>query len=223
VNEHKFNPNQSFFPGFVTVGKHNTTSPLKFGGDSWSCNDFHPGVMGPFLFLVVDLSDKCFEGVLPRLPAIQVPLFSYVNLDGILECQEYLIDYECRNVSFLRVEPITESAECDCSMPFPMPESYLSIREMSDSEVPFDEDSYWKSIETFLGSNSFIRILGKPILINSIDYLDPDFSYFASIGYDSFSTPLPLVGNDPFYLGEVALYFFVSSDWKRIRVLSQAS
>ena len=94
---------------------------------------------------------------------------------------------------------------------------------MQENEIPVDETSYWVAIGSFLGGEGVIRVCGAPLYIDYIAPKNDGFSYFASIGYESPDHTSGLLGNEAFFLGEVAHYFFISSDRKTVRVVSQAS
>ena len=98
----KFNPEQPFSPGFIAIpGKAVNPAPaIRFGGKIWTAKGERTAIGTPTLLLTIDLASNEFSSVTPRLPAIELPLFSYINLEGMIKVQEYEIDHENREVIF---------------------------------------------------------------------------------------------------------------------------
>src|SRR5690606_6822123 len=176
----------------------------------------------PTLLLTINLASTEISNVIPSVPPIELPLFSYINLDGIVETQEYSIESADRTVNFTELAYEGDLLPLEDRLSTSLAVRSMTLREMHASEIPNDEKSYWNAMETFLGGDGFVRIFGKPIFVDNYVAID-GFFYVASIGYELYDKPSGLLEGDAFFLGEIAHYFFVSKDWKRVKVISQAS
>ncbi len=132
-----------------------------------------------------------------------------------------LLDHAKKCATFKAVNTDAGLIEPEYRMKTPLPESILRLTKMRANEIPSDEESYSKATDSFIGGDGFIRLCGEPVFMDVFVRGGNGFRYFASIGYEGNGTTV--LGNDSFFLGELALYFFVSSDWKRIRVVCQST
>lgn len=220
--ESKFNPDAPFSLGFIASLDRSKSSAVRFGGEGWVAEGGRQELGNPVLLMTLDLTaPEVVQSIGRELP-FEIPLFSYVNLEGVIGEQEYVLDHAKKLATFSSFEDEVEILSAEDCLPTPFPESSLSLRKMKKSEVPVDEDSYWSSVDSFLGGNGFLRVLGKPVYTADVTKAGDDFLYLASIGYESFDDPSGVVADESFYLGEMAHYFFVSKDWQKIKVLTQA-
>lgn len=222
MNVTKFRPQACFEPGFIANTKEGELSTCRFGGFSWSATGSRRDLGNPVLLVTVDLGLPPVSQSVNSKCKLEVPLFSYINIDGIIPFQEYEIDQQAKTVTF---KPISENVKllpAEHCLQVPLPELSLRLRGIRENELSVDEGSYWAAMESFLGGEGAIRICGAPLYIDHIPSSE-GFSYFASIGYESPEVTDGLLENEPFFLGELAHYFFVSSDWKKVRVVSQAA
>jgi len=106
-------------------------------------------------------------------------------------------------------------------------QSSISFETLDSENIGDNEDEYWKSIDSFLGGNKFIRVLGNPLWVN-----DPIQSmrcncnkvtdYICSIGYE-ISESSKFVKTGCFFIGECAKYYFLCAHCKKIYMIPQYS
>jgi hypothetical protein len=98
---------------------------------------------------------------------------------------------------------------------------------MNNNEYPLSEQEYWKAVDDFVGGNSFIRILGPPVWLEEPVEVDCTCGlstrYISSIGYESPKDSGGIVGGEPFFIGEGALYFFLCDSCLITTVISQST
>jgi hypothetical protein len=197
----------------------------RFGGNSWGVSG-EDAIM-PSLLLTLDLTD-------PRLYALkvtgldQLPLASYVNSDGWAGKQVYQVDPDHRCVRLATREvPVPLGLPSELAFPMPLPEHRLILREMSMSELPIDEDAYWRACDSFLGGQSFLRILGPPLWLQEPEALrctcGRDLQYVAAVGYENYDSQDGYISGRAFFIGEAALYFHLCKACLQIVVISQPS
>jgi hypothetical protein len=81
-------------------------------------------------------------------------------------------------------------------------------------------------IDSFVGETGFIRIGGEPIWVQRREDVACDcggqMTHAASIGYENYDRPSGLLpGGRPFFLGELAFYFFYCGRCDRVMVITQ--
>jgi hypothetical protein len=214
MSHSKFRPLTPFAPGFIAN---------KNGGSAWKASGPRPDLGDPVLIVTVDLATSALSRSIGRECRFEIPLFSYMNLDGLIPVQEYALDHGTRTATLKPFAADVKSLPVQDRLPAPFPESVLRLREMREDEIPRDEKSYWTAIDSFLGGEGVIRLCGAPVYIDSIAPAEDGFSYFASIGYELPGCVDGFLGGEAFFPGEIAHYFFVSADWNAVRVVSQAS
>ena len=152
---------------------------------------------------------------------------SYINCDLWIDPQHFQISVDSKKVDLIkRSNFYTTIFNEDEKYSNPLPEKQLKLREMTNSEFVTSEENYWSVCDTFIGGASFIRVLGLPIWIQnpekSICLCGQEQKYVCSIGYDV-AQPTNILGNNSFFIGEGALYFFLCSECLILSVLSQST
>lgn len=194
----------------------------KFGGNAWTIEAAERSFPSPSLLLTLDTRDPRL-GFVTAIP--EIPLCS--RLDGFsIARQLYSFDVNSHRVMFdgpawhISLDP-----EDMLASPLPLRNLYLRpLRHDEDDE----KASKYAVQDTFLGGDAFLRIRGKPLWL-----LDPEevsclcgkeAEFIASIGYENYARPSGLISPvRPFFIGELALYFFGCLQCKRIVVVSQPS
>lgn len=212
-------------PGWIATpddGKYLHT----FGGNGWIIRDQKRVGNGPHLLLNLDLNDPRLVGLSSNRGRF-LPVCSYINCDLWVQPQFYSFDSDSLSVSFLaHMESDYFVLPPDVAFEQPLPEHRMDLREMTTQDLAQTEDDYWSAIDEFLGGRSFIRVLGPAIWLQEEDSAEcisgHAATYFCSIGYEHIGD-FGLMGNRPFFIGEVALYFFVCSRCSQVIVKSQPS
>ncbi len=237
MSQAKYHPVGKFLmPGFVAgrvVGEAagSASSSVsqwghhRFGGESWRAAGPRAELGEPVLLAVVDFEDPRWGGGAPEPGRREWPLFSYVNYEGLLAEQVYEVDWEEKRAIFTSVVGEAAPANAADGLAVPFPECPLTLREMTAAEIPTGEDSYWSACETFLGGDAFFRVGGAPVFADAVPRVGEEFRYVAAIGYEAYDRPGGYLAppDDPFFLGELALYFF--ADWTagRVKVITQVA
>jgi hypothetical protein len=180
----------------------------------------------PTLLMCLDLADPSVQFDFGSHQA-QLPLFSYINHDGLIEWQRYVVLPDTRSAKFTSTSTeVIRLLDEQSRLATPLPARHLVLRGMNPFEVPVDEDSYWTACDGFIGGDAFLRVGGPPIWLQ--DVKDPTcecgrgMNYLASIGYEGGNGGKGYIsGSEPFYLGEFALYFFGCPDCLHVEVISQ--
>lgn len=224
-NGSKFSPTGKFFsPGFIgSLGESGFGHRL--GGKSWVAKGPRQELGNPTLLAVIDLADPVLSAWPHHGFHLEIPLFTYTNCDGLITEQEYVVDEKQRAVRFTKVVGESGLLPPEDRVMVPIPETKLELREMTREEIPSDEESYWRICDSFLGGSAFIRIFGVPVFTESVENLNEEFYYAASIGYESYDKPKGYLPQGAFFFGELAFYFFVSkgSNPYKIKVITQST
>lgn len=197
-----------------------------FGGGSWDVSDKNTALPKPALVMALDLKDPRIS--LPKIDGLHsLPICSHINCDAWTKTQTYQINPANRSItlasendSFFQLDKIDR-------FPNPLPETRIALDKMDREDYPIDEETYWKACDGFLGSSSFIRVLGPPLWLQWVD--EPgcecglSMEYICSIGYENYQHPGGLIPDRPFFIGEGALYFFLCPRCLRVVVTSQPS
>ncbi|WP_455544113.1 hypothetical protein, partial [Intestinibacter sp.] len=181
----------------------------RFGGSSWTlpicenCNDeFHQ-------IITLDLND-------PRLSDIigvtnkEIPLISCLNCSSSWEKQFFKLDFENKTIKIIEIEDEfhDKALEEDC-FPVPLEEVFVDLENLSDDEVPTDEETF-DIIFTNFGNEYFCRVLGEPLCDDELNETCPvcgeKMTYIAMIGGWP-SSDEPIIGDRAFFIGEYILYF----------------
>ncbi|MCK6546281.1 hypothetical protein L6R52_10560 [Myxococcota bacterium] len=154
----------------------------------------------------------------------ELPLFSRFELLDPAP-QSYRVLAHDRTVEFEGL-PWRVAPDLSAYLPrTPLPEHGVVLRPAMGSEDPGVVSEY-AAQDTFLGASSFIRVGGVPLWIHSPEEVrcecGQEMAHVASFGYETYGQPsifpeLP----QAFFLGELALYFFVCASCVRVAVVSQ--
>lgn len=180
----------------------------------------------PILLLDIDLRDPSLPFTLPDdLQIDRLPLASYVNSNLWEQRQNYRFYNGTLLWENTRIIESNMYAVED-RIKSPLPSGKFHLVEMTEYDLPINEELYWKIGDEFLGGDKFIRILGSPYWLQDPVELncacERSMPYFASIGYEFFGRP-GLFTETAFFFGEAALYFFCCLHCNRISVISQST
>ncbi len=195
----------------------------RFGGESWKIEDPNPIVGGPTLLLTLDLGDPILAA-LKMLPLDELPLCSYISCDVWVFPQLYRIDPTTRRIGLLdRKEPATEARFPEWSQP--LPEKPISLASMVEGDYPTTEEAYWRISDEFFGGARFIRVLGPPLWAESVAKVKCQcgrtMRYVCAVGYEGDKCPSGLMGREPVFFGEGAIYWFLCMKCLTLGVISQ--
>jgi hypothetical protein len=198
-----------------------------FGGECWKATGPLDQLGTPTLLVCLDLQDPQLDPAVFPEKMDQLPLFSYINVDGMIGPQKYSIRAAAKVAVFEVDEGQLQLLPEESRLPSPLPEMDLILRPMEDREIPRDEASYWEAIDTFLGGDSFLRIGGPPVWPQEPHTptcrCGASCLYIASIGYERYDDPKGYtVESRPFFIGEVAHFFFWCSKCQCISVLTES-
>lgn len=200
----------------------------RFGGHSWRARaQSSNGNSAPALLLTLDLSDDRLASL--RLDGSQlqeIPLCGHLNSAELSE-QVYQIEAANRTAQFVTDSPLQADAEASSLLPVPLPERRIHLVPMEDCHLPVEENAYWHACDSFVGGDSFIRILGPPVWLQHSETArctcGRNMNYVASIGYERYDSPAGFLAKAAFFVGEMAMYFFLCKHCVRIQVLKQST
>jgi hypothetical protein len=73
---------------------------------------------------------------------------------------------------------------------------------MTAGEIPADDEHYWEACDSFVGGNSFLRVLGPPIWLQWVEEeicgCGRVMHYFAGIGYEDWNSSGTFLEEEPF-------------------------
>ena len=199
----------------------------RFGGKSWKTLDSTGICEPPTLLINLDLND-------PKLLTLrfddldELPLCYSINCDALVRPQRFQIEPKSHTITLIEIA--TDSPErlpADGLFPIPLHETRVSLRPMEFDDYPTDIETYDRACERFVGGNSFIRIMGPPLWLQSVEVetctCGSEMIYVASIGYESSHNPTGFIPGGVFFLGEAALYFFLCKSCLTTMVISQST
>lgn len=193
----------------------------RFGGASWKSHD-------KSLLITLDLSD-------PRLKELracglsELPLCSNLNAGGWENSQKYRINPDKKEIVVIdnSNNGLHGEEPDDNMLPNPLPSLPVKLEGLLPDEYPIDESHYWRCCDEFLGGNTYFRILGKPIWLQSPQWPQSDsgdmMSFVMCMGYESWDGPFHYLDDRPLFIGEGALYFFFCNSSLTVTVISQSS
>jgi hypothetical protein len=202
------------------------SSPHYFGGNQWRLSN-NVIFDKPCLLLSLNFADIIPNKTSPDAIGL-VPICSYINSDIWINTQYYHFDPNLMEVNFIEKEIVATDTIFTNDFPNPLPQKYISLRSMDSVENLEDESTYWDACDEFVGGESLIRILGRPLWLqssitsNCVNCTKQN-TYICSIGYQNYLKYTPFIKNMPFFIGESALYFFLCVDCKIISVFSQST
>jgi|LakWasMet57_HOW8_FD_contig_31_473215_length_1534_multi_3_in_0_out_0_2 hypothetical protein len=194
-----------------------------FGGDSWKLVAPPGSGAAPALVLTLDPTDKRLE--LDWHPG-HLPLAS--RLDGAIpKRQSYVVHQDSQTLSF-EGPPWRTTIDEASTLPNPLPERPLRLRPMKGDENPATAPTKYEVQDTFLGGTGFLRIGGDPLWLLRPERVECScgrgMTFLACVGYEQYDKPSGLIAPGvPFFLGELALYFFGCRPCARVLVVSQAT
>lgn len=190
----------------------------RFGGRLWTPITPSGTVPLPVLVLCLDVSDPRLSDLAPI--GRELPLFT--RLGGVLtSMQSYRVDAHHRTAVF---DSGWQDMEIQESwLAGPLPERDVKLQPGLPHEI-----GNTPAIDTFLGGEAFIRVGGSPLWISDEEGVTcnacneaPVFS--GAIGYENYDRPAGyLDAGEPFFVGEMAYYFFVCVGCRRVIVITQA-
>jgi hypothetical protein len=196
------------------------------GGGSWDVRDVNNDCSKPTLLINLDLDDPRIT--LPQISALQsLPLCSHINCDAWHKKQSYQINPASKSITLVAESVSPEPFDEKDLFPNPLPEKQIRLDKMNLEDYPVNEEMYWKACDRFLGSSSFIRVLGPPLWLEWVEEeiceCGLPMEYVCSIGHEDYDHPGGIIPNRPFFIGEAALYFFFCPHCLKVVVTSQSS
>ena len=198
-----------------------------FGGQSYRIQMNGPSEDSPTLLLSLDLSAdelasmRGFFGSCLRLPIV-----SFVNSDAWTNTQEYVFGNHDQTIEWKTDVARMEMQNPEDRLPNPLPERRMKLSPMDSTDLPLQEEGYWRIGDDFLGGKKFIRIFGSPYWLQD-EVIETCPCHKSMICAVSLGYELPeqagLFCEKPFFIGEAALYFFVCFDCRRVRVVWQST
>jgi hypothetical protein len=186
-----------------------------FGGSRWSIA--HAGVAAPGVqtLLTLDLTD-------PRLELVgdvtELPLCTNLYVVS-LDRQSYRFDAAALSIA-LDQPPWELSPNGDSRRPLPL--RMIQLRGATTREVEPRDDA----IDTFIGGPAFLRVRGEPLWVGDPEEVPCDCgrasTFVAGVGYERYKMPSGIIDAEtPFFLGELAFYFFACLPCRRVTVVTQ--
>jgi hypothetical protein len=217
----KFGPTYSKEIGWVgCLGKG--AFAHRFGGQSWSAIiQEERQHLSPVLLVVLDLGDSRLAP-LRSTSLTELPLFSVVHPEAINARQVYEVLTGDRRIQFIEVQEC-KPALGDLLLSGPPRECPITLREMTAGEIPADDEHYWEACDSFVGGNSFLRVLGPPIWLQWVEEeicgCGRVMHYFAGIGYEDWNSSGTFLEEEPF-IGQmrqprIGVLGHVGSSWKQ--------
>lgn len=191
-----------------------------FGGSDWRVLTPIKSNPPPHLLMTVDLRDP-MVGYANR--SDRIPLCSRTDPETF-DRQTYTFNSETHTVSFLG-DPWFVKVNQEDLLPNPLKKTDLILRPINEEE---DVGISKNAEDTFLGGKSFIRIAGSPLWISEEEDASCEckrkMNYIACVGYEIYDRPSGIVSKEiPFFIGELALYFFACFDCRKVQVITQSS
>lgn len=110
----------------------------------------------------------------PKLSFLQVdglqslPICSHINCNAWTTRQTYQINPDNTGITLVSESSSPDLDESDL-FPVPLPERRLTLEEMQPEDYPINEEMYGRACDRFLGSSSFIRVLGPPLWLQWVE------------------------------------------------------
>lgn len=190
-----------------------------FGGTSWRFAAPEGANPPPRLLLVLDAADERLQ--LSKVRAI--PIFARLDGHTFHALQEYQFDEQDRHVRFDgEAWNTSDSSELPA-----LQEQRLILVSPSAIEDELVADRHDVQ-DSFLGGSGFIRIGGEPVWLTdepeTTCRCGSERTLIATVGYEQYDAPSGFVLPDhPFFVGEMAYYFFVCEPCRSVGVVTQSS
>lgn len=195
----------------------------RFGGGSWTIQIPDGASPPPTLILTLDLRDPAIRGLLPasELEHCDHELPLITRTDGSADRQDYSYDPATRTAVF---SGHPWSPFCEAALPEVVSERAISLTpfgpeylEREGSDDPFD---------TFLGGEAWLRVGGEPLWRTGPETATcrcgTSMFPLVWVGHESYAKRGGFLVDRAFFLGELALYFFVCLRCRRVTVVTQA-
>jgi hypothetical protein len=208
----------SGFIGSSHPGTHNH----RFGGNSWKVLSVDSNAIPScILVFTLDLGDPALKSIkvctLQEIPfvapfdtSISVNYFQISQLERTVSCI-----HEGRKLTSHPNNPTG----------LQIYERRFSFMNMTDADFPVSERHYWNACDHFLGGTRFLRILGPPLWAYAVQQVTcqcgRSMPYLCSLGYECRSTPHSFMDSTPFFIGEIAFYWFFCATCEIIAVSAQ--
>jgi hypothetical protein len=210
--------------GFIASPGASSGFAHRFGGQSWRVVDDTPVFGGPSLILVLDTRDPALRSQID-VPALELPLCSYVRSDVWANPQRFSVDHATHSVQVVERRPTGRTIEGP--LPVVLPEHDMKLRPMRADEYPIEEDAYYRCCDSFLGGKAIFRVGGKPLWLQEPEEVrcrcSVEPTFVACMGYENYNGPYEFLPDQPLFLGEGALYFFYCAKCRELAVVSQSS
>ena len=193
----------------------------KFGGNSWTIINKKDMDINPHLLFVFDLNDTIFD-YLNITKLSELPICSYINSDAWVEEQVYKIDKKSHTIQVISASnPTGFILPDEDKYPNPFAEKLISIEAL-------ESNTCQKDIDCFLGGSSFVRLLDEPLWIQEAKTIrcqtcNKEMKHVLDIGYENWADERGLLTDEPFFIGEGALYFFYCDSCQELKVVSQSA
>lgn len=197
----------------------------QFGGKAW--NLVLPGSSSPSpaTILTLDTFDERMEF---NWPADRLPLASRLDA-GIPERQSYIVEHDARRLVFDGGAWMVGGDEISV-LPNPLPLRPLKLRPLTANESVVTAPSKYDVHDTFLSNkrSGFLRIGGEPLWLLDAETVEctcgRQTQFVACVGSEHYTQPSGIIAPGvPFFLGELALYFFACSTCSRVVALTQST
>ena len=200
--------------------------PHRFGGTSWRVVEPAGATPRPTLILPVDLRDPAVQELLPvaERPYADHELPVASRSEILVDRQGYEYDPVTRAVVFTG-RPWTPDGEPE--LPAEIPERPISLRPVGPQDLRRGSDDLF---DAFLGGPAWLRVGGEPLWLEDPEAVTCTCSVsmlpLVWIGHESLrawreSATARFLDDRPFFLGELALYFFVCLRCRRVTVVTQ--
>lgn len=201
--------------------------PHRFGGTSWQVVVPQGATPRPALVLTVDLRDPAIHDVLPPgdRPYADHELPIATRSEVLVDRQWYEYDPKTRRVVFTG-PPWSPDGEPE--LPAEIPERPISLRPVG----PWDKGRGGSDdpIDAFIGGPAWLRVGGEPLWLAAPEAVRCTCGVtmlpLVWIGHESLRTwgesgTARFLDDKPFFLGELALYFFVCLRCRLVTVVTQ--
>jgi hypothetical protein len=200
--------------------------PHRFGGTSWKVVTPAGATPRPTLLLAIDLRDPNVQHVLSTEERAyadhELPVVTRSDLMGDRQTYEY--DPMRRSVVFVGGP---WSPACEPALPPELAERSISLRPVGPQDLREGSDDLF---DAFLGGPAWLRVGGEPLWRTDPEAVTCTCGVpmlpLVWIGHESLrawraSGTARFLDDEPFFLGELALYFFVCLRCRRVTVVTQ--
>lgn len=201
--------------------------PHRFGGTSWRVVEPAGATPRPTLLLTIDLRDPRVQQVLPAEERAhgdhELPVVSRSDLMG--DRQTYRYDPTDRSVIFAGGP---WSPACEPALPSELAERPISLRLVGPEDKGRGGSD--DPIDAFVGGPAWLRVGGEPLWLEDPETVTCTCGVpmlpVVWIGHESLRAwgepgTARFLDDEPFFLGELALYFFVCLRCRRVTVVTQ--